>query len=473
MLKSLRISSSGQKSRGTIFILGCTFLLMLLFNCLTPLISDDYSYILRFPTHEPIQSLSDLISSQYYHYMQWGGRTIAIGLNQIFLWVGKWIFNIANAAAFTTTVWATAKLAVGKSRVHPAFLLVVIGLLVHFNPAFGAVNLWMCGSCVYLWPVMFGVLFLLPYRFYLESPFAWSKKAVVGIFFLGLVAGWGNENTSGAVLLAGILFCIFFYTFFKKVPLGAIVGVVGCLCGFLLLMCAPGQWERMDSVDHDPHSMLVILLSRFINATYTIKLYGIVLAVIFVVLYCCLCICRPQKRDLLLPGFWFFLGIAANYSLVLSPVYYIRSFYAVLLFWVIGIGSALHALVQYTPNFSKLIPQAACGALCVFLCFDLLEGGYDIVNYYTMRQVREQSILQQAASGETDIETYAIYPYTRFCGAYGQPDLRLDKNNWVNVNMALHLNVNSLTATEQHYYPFPGYDDFSNTVDTQLSYGLE
>ena len=111
--------------------------------------------------------------------------------------------------------------------------------------------------------------------------------------------------------------------------------------------------------------------------------------------------------------------------------------------------------------------------MCVLLCFDLVEGGYDILNYSIMRQVREDTILTQISEGEKDIETYAIYPYTRFCGAYGQPDLRLDKDNWVNVNMALHLGADSLVVTEQHYYPFPGYDDFSNTVETELSYALE
>ena len=165
--------------------------------------------------------------------------------------------------------------------------------------------------------------------------------------------------------------------------------------------------------------------------------------------------------------------LAANYALILSPVYYVRSFYAVLAFWVIAIGSALTGLAQHQPALGKLPQGLLSGGLCVLLCFDLVEGGYDILNYSIMRQVREDTILTQVAEGEKDIETYAIYPYTRFCGAYGQPDLRLDKDNWVNVNMALHLGADSLVVTEQHYYPFPGYDDFSNTVETELSYALE
>lgn len=109
-------------------ILAAVFLVMLVFNWLTPLISDDYSYLLKFPTHEPVETFWDIVVSQYYHYMQWGGRTIAIGLNQIFLWLGKWVFNLANAAVFTFTVWLCAKLAAGQKSIPPAFLLVVLGL---------------------------------------------------------------------------------------------------------------------------------------------------------------------------------------------------------------------------------------------------------------------------------------------------------------------------------------------------------
>lgn len=149
---------------GCAAVLGIAFFAMLVFNFLTPLISDDYTYLLRYPTSEPVENLGDIIESQIAHYMQWGGRTIVISLNQIFLWLGKWLFNPLNAAMFCVFVWACAKLAVGRRAVHPLLLVVVLAALVHFNPCFGAVNLWLCGSCGYLWPLALCLLFLLPYR---------------------------------------------------------------------------------------------------------------------------------------------------------------------------------------------------------------------------------------------------------------------------------------------------------------------
>ena len=473
-MRRLQLKKRTPAQWGTAAVLAAAFLVMLVFNCLTPLISDDYSYLLRIPTHEPVETFLDLVVSQYYHYFQWGGRTIGIGLNQLFLWLGKGVFNIFNAAAFCLLVWVCTKLAFGRKAPPPALLLVVLVFLFHSNPCFGAVNLWMCGSCVYLWPLLIGCCFLLPYRLELDGAWQTGRGALPGMFFAGLAAGWGNENTSGAMLLAALLFLLLFRILLKRIPLWGVCGAAGCLCGFLLLMLAPGQWVRKGRIASDPRSPLTVLLVRLMNATHTLKAYGLWLIVLLGALYLVLCVLRPGAKALALPPVFFVLALAANYALILSPVYYIRSFYPVLAFLVLAIGSCLAALAGALPHGFRLPQAAAAGALCAVLCFDLLEGGYDIASYYTMRRVRDGAITAQVAAGVREIETYAVFPYTRFCGAYGQPDLRRDPGNWVNVNMALYLGADSIAATEQHYYPFPGYDgDISNTVEEELSLELE
>lgn len=487
-MKLFRSSDTGQ-NRPTFFkktaaspsqwgvraIFACVFLVMLVANALTPLISDDYSYLMRNPTFEPIKTFWDIVVSQYNHYMLWGGRTVAIGLTQIFLWLGKWVFNVFNSAAFCLTVWAGAKLAVGRKALTPLAVLPVLGLLVHFNPCFGAVNLWLTGSCVYLWPLMLGLCFLLPYRFYLDGAFAFGRSASIAMFFLGLAAGWGNENNSPVTLLAALCFVVLNRVFSqnKKTPVWAISGIAGCFAGILLLLLSPGQWVRNSTVAADSRSTLTVLLVRFMNATDALKTNCLVLIGLLFALYLVLGLTTPGAKALTLPVVYFVLAMAANYALVLSPVYYIRSLYPVVTFLVLAIASCLSALCASEPRKGSAFSMALAGVLCALLLFDGLEGGYDIVSYRTMRTVREGEIMAEINAGNTEIETYAIYPYTRFCGAYGIPDLRTDKLNWVNVNMAHHLGAEYLVVTEQHYYPFPGYDDFSNTVDTQLSYELE
>ena len=458
---------------GCAAVLGAAFLAMFLFNILTPLISDDYTYLLRYPTSEPVENFGDIIESQIVHYMQWGGRTIVISLNQIFLWLGKWLFNPLNAAMFCVFVWACAKLAVGRRPVHPLLLVVVLAALVHFNPCFGAVNLWLCGSCGYLWPLALCLLFLLPYRLALDGLELQGAGAAVGIFFLGLAAGWGNENTSGMAVLAAAIFLVLLRIFLKKVPLWAWTGAAVCLTGFLLLMCAPGQWVRFEYAGSDGRSFLTVYATRIMNATHSLFLYGAWLLVAFGALYGLLLLTKPGAKALVLPAVFCLLGLAANYALILSPVYYIRSFYPVLAMLVCANASCIAALAQTRVDTARLLRGALAGLFSVVLAYDLLIGGYDILNYFTMRLVRDGEITAAVQAGETDVETYAVFPYTRFCGAWGQPDIRQDPGNWVNKNMALHLGAGSIRAVEQHYYPFPGYDDFSNTVDKEMSLALE
>lgn len=459
---------------GTAAVLAAAFVVMLVFNRLTPLISDDYSYLLRFPTHERVGSVADVFVSQFYHYFQWGSRTLGLLLEQLLLLAGKWLFDPVNAAAFCLLAWVCAKLAAGRKHPHPLLLVTVLGLLVHANPCFGAVNLWVSGACSYLYPLLFALCFLLPYRLELDGASKHGRLAPLGMFFAGVAAGWSNENTGGAALLAAFAFLLLLRAFCKRPPVWAFAGAAGCLAGFLVLMLAPGQWVRQSGVADDPRSPLTIFLVRLLNATHTLKAYGLWLIVLLGALYFALCLTKPGARALALPPVFFVLALAANYALVLSPVYYIRSFYPVLAFLVLAIGSCLVPLAGALPKLGRLPMALPAGALCALLCFDLLEGGYDISSYYTMRRVRDGEIAAQAAAGVSQIETYAVFPYTRFCAAYGQPDLRQDPGNWVNVNMALYLGADSIAATEQRYYPFPGYDGgISNTVEDELSLGLE
>ena len=64
-------------------ILGIVFILVLIINFLTPLITDDFYYSMIGDKH--ISSLKDIFDFQVAHYFGWGGRTIAHTIAQLFL----------------------------------------------------------------------------------------------------------------------------------------------------------------------------------------------------------------------------------------------------------------------------------------------------------------------------------------------------------------------------------------------------
>ena len=89
-------------------VLSLIFLVVLILNLLNyPFLGDDYVYAFMWqgkdiftPLPEDvrrIQSFSDIFQSLYSHYFTWGGRMVAHFFVMLFMWVGKFWFDITNS----------------------------------------------------------------------------------------------------------------------------------------------------------------------------------------------------------------------------------------------------------------------------------------------------------------------------------------------------------------------------------------
>ena len=224
-------------------------------NLLLPMVGDDFSYAFiwdgdhwgnlmdNIGPRERIGSFYDILVSQWSHYFTWGGRTPSMIFIQLFAWIGKVWFDLANTAVFVLLMLVLYWLAVGKIE-SPAyhkgtFLWVMLCML------FGVIDypstmLWMTGACVYLWTGLWECLFLLPYVC------ANSRKNLSPMIApLGLLAGWSEE--------AGSLITVMLTTFFlieawrqKRLERWMVVGFVFLLIGCGLLILSPGSLNRMD-----------------------------------------------------------------------------------------------------------------------------------------------------------------------------------------------------------------------------------
>ena len=84
----------------TIFI----FAVMFELNNLMPLHRDDYDYSMVWKTGEHINSIADVFDSTLRHYFSHGGRLVTVFCLNLFLWLGKFPFDVANALMFTALV---------------------------------------------------------------------------------------------------------------------------------------------------------------------------------------------------------------------------------------------------------------------------------------------------------------------------------------------------------------------------------
>ena len=188
-------------------VAGLVFCWMLLLNCLTPYLADDYTFAYAFDTGERLHSLPQLISSLVFHYHEWSGRVIVKFFAQGFTMFPKLLFNVCNAGMFMALGLVLYKLAVGRrsQKVDWLALALIYAALWEISPVFGQTNLWMCGACNYLWATVGCCAFLLPWRYYLQQPFASTARMAAGMALAGLLAGWLSENTSAGMLVCLVL----------------------------------------------------------------------------------------------------------------------------------------------------------------------------------------------------------------------------------------------------------------------------
>ncbi len=240
---------SWKKSWSGWGVLGIIFIGMYILNYWMPLHRDDYEYSLIWNTTVRIASMSDVVHSLYIHYFTHGGRMVSFfALDSFLLW-GKEYFNVANSLVYVIVLLLMVWHSLGRITSHLSpYRVGLAGTLAWLcYPHYGEVAVWACGATVYLWSAMWILLFLLPYHMQWRSTVARYNTIgmSMGMFFLGIIAGWGIENTSLTMLLLAIV-----GTWKRRqigaAPLWQYTGIIGAFMGFMMLVLAPGNVVRSE-----------------------------------------------------------------------------------------------------------------------------------------------------------------------------------------------------------------------------------
>jgi len=226
---------------------------------LMPLAYDDYSYSFVWDgenggnleamqnsgNFRRVESFADIFQSMWSHYFTWGGRIFAYGLAQFFLWFGKPIFDIANTVIFIFLILVIVNLANTWLKISRAAIVWIFLSLIIFASSSLISELWLTGSCNYLWMSFFQLFFLTPYVKALRSHEASNSALnIVLMSFLGLLAGWSNESGALSTIFLTI-FLVFMCKAQKIFRAWMISGLAALIiaCGFMLF--APGNFARL------------------------------------------------------------------------------------------------------------------------------------------------------------------------------------------------------------------------------------
>ncbi|MCL2129437.1 MAG: DUF6056 family protein [Treponema sp.] len=419
-------------------------ILFFILNFFTPLLADDFGYAIG------ITSIKDILKSVHNMYYSWSGRSIANFVTLFWLLMGKLFFNTANTLVYFLFVLLFQFHIMGTlKKFNPVFFCCLNILLWYFVPAWGQNFLWLTGSCNYLWTATILLLFLVPFRKKIDNPF-YKPGIPMSLLslFMGILAGWTNENSGAAVLFLFILYFILIITGNRKFSLFEILGVTGFIIGFSLLVFAPGNYERIEYIrnaDPSNDSLIITLIKRLIIITHIfIKNHGFIILgggalVVFDMLF-------HQKKKINNYTYSFALaGIAGAYSMLLSPGFPDRAFLIIIIFLGIFLGMIL---VQLEPGIPKIIERnKLLFFILLFLVFlhSFLFTIKSSRETYSIWQQRIQYITAEKEKGNFDIEVRAPIPVTdRHVALYGLDDIFYDKKIWPNTSIAGYFGLKSI-----------------------------
>ncbi len=400
----------GAFGRGVVFglllaMIGAT---MYLLNVHTPLMLDDYDFMISWATGERLSGLADILASQRAYYVGWGGRFVQ-SFTQLSLYLGKPVFCVANTLMYLLLLLEIYGIARPKRRFCWTLLLVEHLVMLTMVPFFGTVYLWLCGSCNYLWGTALALVPILVMRSVMnERCFARSSLLGALCLPLGILGGWTNENTTFGVIAIVAVSMVICIRKGQRVAKRLWLLLAGQCIGTAILLLAPGNFVRASSYSYD--SILLEMLRRCAVVTaYMLSYLGLLLAgslLLFALL-------RRRGGRRTQAAVLIFGALIASYALVGSPELSDRSFTA-------PIALALAGLLVLVADAESRVPELDAAKLCalplvlVFMLYTSYHALGDVKAHESAWNAEISKIEEACAREEKNVAVEAVESHSRF-----------------------------------------------------------
>lgn len=407
----MTLNNKGQISYRKEKILFCCciflcFLLSFLINRIYPLLGDDWDYsfiwVPNYGSSDRISSLSDIIISQYEHYIHWGGRVVNHVIAQLLLALDPFWYDLLNSLVFVVLIAVIYKISATKGKINFSLLILIALGLWFLLPDFTSTVFWITYSANYLWSTVIILLFILPYLNYYKST---EKKGesfifLVMMFFFGIIAGWTNENTSISLVFVLIAALAFFKYEKMQIPRWAIAGLIGSLIGCLFLLLAPGNYVRLD------RSQEISIATRLY---FFCKVYYHNLLIPFLIyIFVCFLYSRGKKdffksTHFKISVFFFLFAHFCALAMLASPGIPDRTMFASVCFMIIAIG-ILYANIDINTKTYRALKALIVAVLLIYFGIDYVSKYKYTVYLNDFWHQRELFVLEQKQKGVLDIE---------------------------------------------------------------------
>ncbi len=413
-----------KNGRSLFWIVVCiNFIMILTFNFLTPYMSDDLWYDIGV-----LKSPAELLQGSVNAYMTWTGRNVADFLLRLSFCMPKWLFNIINSALFITlTLLIYANIDRRKKNDVTVYGYVMLFMWL-YAVSFDQTILWVSGACNYLWTANIIMAFVTVYRVKMcglkpspsdgSSPGGAntgdriSKSAAgylpaVGMFFLGLLAGWGNENTSGGAFLIALTFTLIArYAGSResgksKLPLWSVTGLIGSVIGMIIMVTAPGVRVRAsERLAEENQTGMMAILGRLLKINDAVTANLSILLCITIVLIIYLKLKGKTFSELKDICIYLCASVITAYVLILTTVPMDRALFGAGLFLIIACIQA----IMLIPEDDTIVTTAKYGFLVIMaLSFfvQYLSSAADL--YRIERELNERDEIVAQFKGEGNL----------------------------------------------------------------------
>lgn len=445
-----------QKVLFAIFIL-LAFVILYYLNVLYPIFGDDWAYSFIWEqgveTHTAISSFGDIVTSQYNHYMLWGGRTIVHTIDQLLLWMGDTAHNILNALIYVVYLFVIYRMANKGNSTNVLVFLVAALVLWYVHPVFAQTVLWITGSANYLWGTTIVLLFMYPfYAYYKGEEIADTLPKIILFFLVGVIAGWTIENMGIAAIVFIGFILILLRIERRVVPKWAILGFLGIILGYLFLILAPGNYIRLDVINDilgiSNISKWELLKMRIPDVFGLFKKHILILSVIYIMLFVIsLKFVKDEKRRkaIKISLLFFVTSCISFFAMLGSPTFPLRATFGPITLCVIAVLT-LYANFNIYPRYFNIASVVILAVFTIFFSRDFQKKTKYIEEISEVWHNREQYVKEQKTKG---VEHIVFEDKIVWNKRFEIEDISEDSTYWYNIEYAKYYNIKSVRRINQ------------------------
>lgn len=421
-----------------------SFFAIFIYNVFTPEMSDDLLF-----DSTPYQTIGDIFRMEYQRYLTWNGRSVLQILMTISCLIPKWLFNICNSLCFVLLSLLVYWNVRGKERFDVSLYVLIQLFVWNFSVDFSQTILWLSGACNYLWGITIILGFVTIYRYLLENADDLKCKNLITIFMfpMGVLAGWGNENTSGGAGLLLVIFTGMYICEKKKIEKWMVTGMGGMAIGFAFLLLAPGNAVRGAILKaEETYSGLSAYISRGLKVFGAMKDHFMVYIAIIVLLGTYFYYTKESYKRFIEVGIFAVAALATAAVLIMTPEPMARAYFGANIYMMIA---ALQMIQKIRKDDISLMSLKTGLILLasVWMCFVYVEEGAHLVRIMREVNERENYILEQVAQGNKDLVLPMLRPQfeTKYSFMYDS-DISMEKEFWINKVYCSAYDLDSITV---------------------------